>query len=538
MANLNKIGVVGAGTMGSGIALTALFADLRVTLYDISPEMLARAREYCEKYLTRKNKAENLQFLVTTQALEDLEGSDVVIEAAPEDLAIKHELFARLDEICPPPTILATNTSTLPVTSIASVVKQPERVAGMHFFNPAPILPLVEVVRAAQTSEDTIQTLLQLAEVLGKTPMVARDTPGFIVNRVARPFYGESLRLLGERVATHEQIDRIVRDGGGFRIGPFELMDLIGLDINLKAVQSVYEQNFYEPRFRPHLIQKQMVDQKTLGRKTGRGFYDYREHPEGGREEIQKASTSGEQIDRKAGQKSGILLFASGDFAPGLAELCRRAGYTVKTLEEAPKSNLDGSGLFAGLLATGASQGLKDRLQEMEEAVPDHLPILCQCADASLTEIATWMEHPERLAGFDGLFLQNGRVATLVPSPVLAEETRTRINDFFHDLERDAIWIEDSPALVLPRLVCMLVNEASFAVGEGVAGPETIDRAMQLGVNYPHGPLDWGKEIGYAQIIAVLEHLRKEFGEERYRVAPWLRKQERLSRINRIMRQG
>jgi 3-hydroxybutyryl-CoA dehydrogenase len=525
MANLNKIGVVGAGTMGSGIALTALFADLRVTLYDISPEMLARAREYCEKYLTRKNKAENLQFLVTTQALEDLEGSDVVIEAAPEDLAIKHELFARLDEICPPPTILATNTSTLPVTSIASVVKQPERVAGMHFFNPAPILPLVEVVRAAQTSPDAIQTLLQLAKRLGKTPMVARDTPGFIVNRVARPFYSESLRLLGEGVATHEQIDRIAREGGGFRMGPFELMDLIGLDINLKAVQSVYEQNFYEPRFRPHLIQKQMVDQNALGKKTGRGFYDYREAPERRREKEQIPTTVG-------GPKSGTVLVASGNWAPGLNLLCEAAGYTVEALENASRLNLDTGEFVAGVITAGAAQGLRDRLGEMEKAVPENLPILCQSADTSVIEIATWMEHPERLTGFDGLFLHSGSIATLVPSPVLDEEVRIKIEGFFHNLERDAIWIEDSPALVLPRIVCMLVNEASFAVGEGVAEPETIDRAMQLGVNYPLGPLEWGKKIGYAQVIDVLEHLRTEFGEERYRVAPWLRKQERISRIN------
>ena len=528
MANLNKIGVVGAGTMGSGIALAALYANLHVTLYDISPEVLGRAREYIEKFLSRKDKAENLQILVTTQTLEDLAGSDVVIEAAPEDLEIKHELFARLDEICPPPAILASNTSTLSVTRIASAVKQPGRVAGMHFFNPAPVLPLVEVIRAAQSSPDTIQTLMQLAEMMGKTPLVASDTPGFIVNRVARPFYGESLRLLGEGVATHAQIDRIVREGGEFRMGPFELMDLIGLDVNFSAVQSVYEQNFYEPRFRPHLIQHQMVAQNALGRKTGRGFYDYREPQAQGKEN---------RISLDINQKSGTVLLAAGDWAPGLLDLCERAGYPVEAFEGAANTIGAEQNFDVGVLASGSSQGLRVHLNEMERAIPEDLPILCQSVDTSLIEIATWMDHPERLVGFDGLFLYNGKVATAVASPVLTEEARNRVENFLQNLERDVIWVEDSPALVLPRIVCMLVNEASFAVGEGVAEPETIDQAMKLGVNYPHGPLEWGEKIGYAHVIAVLDHLHAECGEERYRVAPWLRKQERLSSIHQTKQQ-
>ena len=276
-----KIGVLGAGTMGSGIALTLLLADLPVSIYDVSEDMLARALEYLQKHLVKKGKETNLAELQLTTELADLGGSDILIEAVTEELGLKQELFARLDAICPPPAILATNTSTLSVTTIAAATSSPERVAGMHFFNPAPLLPLVEVVRGAHTSQETLQALLALAGKIGKTPVVASDTPGFIVNRVARPFYGEALRLLGERVATHDQIDRIVRLGAGFRMGPFELMDLIGIDVNFAVSRSVYEAFFHDPRFRPHPIQQRMVESGLLGRKTGRGFYEYPDNPKG-----------------------------------------------------------------------------------------------------------------------------------------------------------------------------------------------------------------------------------------------------------------
>jgi 3-hydroxybutyryl-CoA dehydrogenase len=269
-----QIGVAGAGTMGSGIALAMLLADLPVTLYDLSPAILEKAQAYIVKNLERKNRQSELSNLNLTSNLDDLHTAGIVIEAAPENLELKRELFARLDKLCPPPAILATNTSTLSVTAIAAATGTPERVAGMHFFNPAPVLPLVEVVRGPRTSADTVQTLVRLSEKLGKTAVVTRDTPGFIVNRVARPFYGEALRLLGEGAASVEKIDQVVRMGGGFRMGPFQLMDLIGIDINLAAMQSMYEQSFGEPRYRPHRIQVQMVQQNALGRKMA-WFYAY-----------------------------------------------------------------------------------------------------------------------------------------------------------------------------------------------------------------------------------------------------------------------
>jgi len=398
-----RLSVVGAGTMGSGIALTLLLAGFPVTLYEISPQIQERALEYIQNHLERKNKSNYLPNLSLCSQLQQLQGSAIIIEAIPEDLTQKQQLFALLDQICPPPVILATNTSTLPVTAIASATSHPERVAGLHFFNPAPVLPLVEVVRGAQTDRPTIQSLLTLAEKIGKTPVVTSDTPGFIVNRVARPFYGEALRILGEGVANHEQIDRIVRLGGGFRMGPFELIDLIGVDINLAAMQSMYAQSFNEPRYRPHHIQQQMVQQNLLGRKSGRGFYDYSQTTEPGEPELPLMPKS-----------SGLILMKTGNFAEGVEVICRQAGYSVYN-----GAHLRPGKPLLGIARTGKMEGLKKQLFDLDRELPPDVPLLCQCTDITITEAAGWVEHADRLVGFDGLFLAQGRVACLVGSPTV-----------------------------------------------------------------------------------------------------------------------
>lgn len=504
--------------MGSGIALAALLADRRVTLYDVDPAMLERAREYIETYLNRKQRAINIKYLRLTSDLKDLQGSSVIIEAVPEKLALKQELFKQISAICPPPVILATNTSTLPVTAIASAADSPERVAGMHFFNPAPVLPLVEVVQGAQTHPDTVQTLVLLAEIMGKSPVVARDTPGFIVNRVARPFYGEALRLVSEGIASHEQVDRVVQFGGGFRMGPFRLMDLIGIDINFAATQSMFEQTFEEPRYRPSLIQAQMVQQKALGRKTGHGFYAY--SPEALKEEEPI------ELPIQTPNPGQLILLRNGTWSPGLVDLFHQAGYELEHQEVPRRAPV------AGMITTGSDEWLEGLVTVVDQVLPPDVPLFCQCADITLTEIATWVEHPERLVGFDGLFFANGPVATLVASPILNHQIQTKVEQIITSLGREPIWIQDSPGLILPRIVCMLSNEAAFAAGEGVATIETIDKAMQLGTNYPKGPLAWAKEIGYSCVVSVLDHLYKEYGEERYRVAPMLRRWARLSQVS------
>jgi 3-hydroxybutyryl-CoA dehydrogenase len=278
------IGIVGAGTMGSGIAYVAARAECEVILHDISAEVLKRALErirHVTGVAIKKEAAEQPHFAEILSRIhprthfDDLATCEVVIEAAIEDLATKKGIFSRLSDLCGAAAVLASNTSSLSITSIAASAKNPERVAGMHFFNPPHLMNLVEVVKGHKTSDETVGTVKELAKIFGKTPVVTKDTPGFIVNRIARPFYGEALRLLGEGVSTVEEIDRIVRKGGGFKMGPFELMDLIGIDVNYEVTKSIYEQTFHEPRYRPHPIQRQMVESGLLGRKTGRGFYSY-----------------------------------------------------------------------------------------------------------------------------------------------------------------------------------------------------------------------------------------------------------------------
>jgi 3-hydroxybutyryl-CoA dehydrogenase len=283
MSDLSAVGVVGAGTMGAGIAEAAARAGCTVCLHDAFPDAVVRAVERIGGSLRRsveKGRMEAAEAkavlgrLNPANDLEDLAGSAVVIEAAPEDRALKEDLFRRLDAACPAPTVLASNTSSLSVTTLQSAVADPTRVVGMHFFNPAPVMRLVEVVAGARSGEPALVTAEALARRMDKTPVRASDTPGFIVNRVARPFYGESLRMLGEGVADVDVIDDAVRTLG-FRMGPFELMDLIGVDVNLAVTRSVWEAMFYESRYRPHPIQARLVEAGLHGRKTGRGFYGY-----------------------------------------------------------------------------------------------------------------------------------------------------------------------------------------------------------------------------------------------------------------------
>lgn len=281
---IKVIGIIGAGTMGGGIAHLAALNGFEVVLYDISGNVLKAAMARIKEEVRRRVEKGKISSPDATAALtrihprknlHDMGDADFIIEAAVEDIGVKKEILKELDRIVAPHVILASNTSSLSITAIASLTKSPESVVGMHFFNPPTILKLVEVVRGNRTSDSTVKTTCDLAVALQKTPVICRDTPGFIVNRVARPFYGEALRLLGEGVATVEEIDRIVRLEGGFPMGPFELMDLIGIDVNYAVTKSVYEQFFHEPRFRPHPIQRQMVEAGTLGRKTGKGFYSY-----------------------------------------------------------------------------------------------------------------------------------------------------------------------------------------------------------------------------------------------------------------------
>ncbi|MBP1156985.1 MULTISPECIES: 3-hydroxyacyl-CoA dehydrogenase NAD-binding domain-containing protein [unclassified Paenibacillus] len=281
---VQTVGVIGSGTMGAGIAQVISQNGFSVLLYDINEEMVQRSLsrihsqidKLFEKGKLTESESQGIKIrLRTTVQLADLQVCQIVIEAAPEKMEVKRNIFQELDPYCSKETILATNTSSFSITEIAGFTNQPERVAGLHFFNPATLMPLVEVISGLRTSEATMESLANFARSINKSPVTCKDTPGFIVNRIARPYYNEALRIMGDQMASAAQIDRIMTKAGKFRMGPFELQDMIGVDINFSTTESLHQGFFGDARFRPHYYQQRMVQSGQLGRKSGGGYYEY-----------------------------------------------------------------------------------------------------------------------------------------------------------------------------------------------------------------------------------------------------------------------
>jgi 3-hydroxybutyryl-CoA dehydrogenase len=491
------LGVVGAGTMGAGIAQLGCAAGMRTLLHDPLPEALEvgerRVRDGLGRWVAKGRADESAAGLLElAPELSDLAPCELVIEAAPERPEIKRELFERLSEACGPETVLATNTSSIPVTSLAGAAARPENVVGMHFFNPPPLMQLLEVIRADQTSADTLATARSVGEAMGKRVIVATDGPGFLVNRCGRPFYGESLRLLQERLATHEQIDRICRMGGGFRMGPFELMDLVGIDVGFAVAESFEALSFGEPRWKPSPIQARMVAAGRLGRKAGRGYYEYAE--DGG-------YRPDDPEPPNPGSREGpfVNLVGDGPLAEGLRERARAAGYELRD--------------------AGPAELIVDARVHPQAPVPGGAPVIALCASSSLAA-----RGEVGAVGFHLLPpLDEAKLVELTRAPATQTFAAEAAEDFFARLGFHAEWVEDAPGLVLGRIVSQLVNEGWFAVGEGVGSEEDVDTGLMLGLSYPRGPLEWGRAIGLEHVVAVLDGLWSERHEERFRVAPALR---------------
>jgi 3-hydroxybutyryl-CoA dehydrogenase len=500
----DTLGVVGAGTMGAGIAQLGAAAGMRTLLHDpferaLEGGSLAVRRglaKWVEKGLATEGAAGLLE---PVAALEELASCELVIEAAPERPDLKRELFARLSELCGEETVLATNTSSIPVTSLAGAAARPENVVGMHFFNPPPLMRLLEVVRADQTGERAFETARATGEAMGKEVIVAADGPGFLVNRCGRPFSGEGLRLLQERVATHEQIDRICRLEGGFRMGPFELMDLVGIDVGFEVAKSLTELSFGEPRWRPSPLQARMVAAGRLGRKTGRGWYEYAEDGSYRPPDPERRECSNARPDP-------VAVVGRGFVGEALRERARAAGLELR--EGSPAELVVDAGV------------------EPHPAPPGGAPLVVLCAASSLAA-----RREPAAVGFHLMPpLDESRLVELTRLPTTPDFAVEAAEAFFAGLGFACEWVGDAPGLVLGRIVAQLVNEAAFAIGEGVGSARDVDTGLELGLSHPRGPVVWSKAIGLPHVLAILDGLWDERREERYRAAPLLRRAVLLGR--------
>lgn len=479
------VGVVGAGTMGTGIAQVAALAGHRVLLFDAVPGAAQRGAaavaERVERLAARgrlSRPPEALELSVVDR-IEDLAPAGLIVEAVLEDLQVKRQLFCDLEAVVPLDCILATNTSSLSPTALAATLTRPQRLLGLHFFNPVPAMRLVEVVPGLGTAEAVTEAAMKTVTGWGKTAVRSMATPGFIVNRVARPFYAEAWRLLQERAASPRTVDAVLTRGAGFRMGPFELMDLIGHDVNAAVTHQVWAAFGHDPRFEPSLAQQALVDAGWLGRKAGRGVYAYAgDDPEPSPVPLPPCPPPDHLIDhgdtglRSLAERAGVALTDAGHPEHRMAELPSGARLTVS----------DGRTATALAQRVGAPVIVVDR--QSPDAAVTCMAISDGCPRAAHSEAA-------------GLLQAAGLEVHL---------------------------IDDTPGLVVTRTVAMLVNTAVDTLAAGVASAGDIDTAMRLGTNYPLGPLAWGDLWGPATVVAVLEGLEESYGDSRYRPSPLLRR--------------
>ena len=480
------VAVIGAGAMGSGIAHVAAKAGHPVFLFDTNDAALSKGIAGIKKdleFLVSKNKmtaedmAATIARITPTSELSALKNTKLVIEAIVENLDIKRKVFADLEDLLAKDAILTSNTSSISITSIAAKLKRPERLLGVHFFNPAPRMALVEIVSGVASDQHLANVLFDSAKAWGKVPVHAKSTPGFIVNRVARPYYAEGLRVLEEQIADIATIDTLMREGCGFPLGPFELMDLIGHDVNFAVTNSVFNAYFGDKRFTPSITQQELVSAGRLGRKSGQGFYDYREN----------AVKPLAKVAPACAKPKAIKLSEDTTLCQDLRSRLEKAGVEVVSAN----SNINAPTLLI--------------------------------TDGRTATIRAKDENISSLAVFD-----------LVKDMKTSERVGISFADSTSDTDKAAIigalqsaglqvsLLDDVAGLVGMRTVCMLANEASDVVTQGIASAKDIDSAMKFGTNYPIGPMTWAEQIGIKHVACVLNNLKNHYGEERYRLSPYI----------------
>ena len=495
---LNKfkiVGVIGAGTMGIGIAEVAASHNHKVYLFDMNKEYAVKAKAIMSKRLasrvergkiTQEHCQQIIDNVVIIDGLAELSDSRLVIEAIVENLEVKQKLFEQLQFICKKGTLFASNTSSISITAIASALVSPENMIGLHFFNPAPVMKLVEVVAGLRSSQESINNGLALCEFWNKTAVLAKSSPGFIVNRVARPFYGEALKMLQEQVYNPQTMD-VLMTSAGFRMGPFTLMDLIGMDINLSVSETVFENMYYDARYRPSLIQAEMVSANLLGKKTGEGFYKY---------DGTEKPTANFQTQQKAPRF--VSLSKEKTHLHSIEQSIKSSKYFVATEHEGSPSIQVGE--CAIYLSNG--QSCDQRVKSIDQKYLAQIDLMLEYESCPIIHIAFDSQCPT--------------------------EAKNHIIGMFQILNKQVLVCQDLPALVVMRTVCLLINEAADAIENGVCSENDVDLAMQKGVNYPIGLIAWAHKIGFEQVVETLDNLHQWFGDDRYRTSPWLRKHTKI----------
>ena len=502
-----RVLIAGGGTMGAGIAFVAAKAGYDVEI--VEPQAAARERASLEiaRQAERSGDPSIGRRVACTNAIPARSDAMLAIEAVSERFEVKRDVFAALAEALKPDALLATNTSSLSVGELADGVSHPQRVLGLHFFNPPVRMQLVEIVRAQQTGDDALDRAFAIVERLGKTPVLTADTPGFIVNRVARPYYLQALRALERGVASTEELDALAR-AAGFRMGPFELMDLIGLDVNLATSESIFARTA-AARFEPVELQRRMVAEGLLGRKTGAGFYSYRDG-KAERFELDVPAPAQELNPQEI-----VAVVGFGSRADELAEMLEQAYRNVQ--------RIDNDEFFDELAAQptmliDAGDGSSDRgdaIARFEASLEPECVIFTDAYATNVAACAARLRHPERLVGFGVLgSLSAVDAVEIVNSEHASDDALELAQELFAAIGRASVLVEDVPGLFLGRTVGSIVNEAMIAVAQEVAAPEDIDEAMQLGANYPVGPVAWGREIGGARLRVILKRLADAEGED------------------------
>lgn len=478
---VKTVRVIGTGVMGRGIAQICAAAGITVELADARPEVVETAvAEIGRMYdkLAGKGRMSTEEAAAATRRLVPISDPlsatdcDLVVEAVREDLDTKRELFAELERTCPQHTAFATNTSSLQVTSIATALQDPSRLAGLHFFNPVPLMRLVEVIPGARTAAHLPDALTELVRRLGHTPVRATDTPGFLVNHAGRGLVTEALQILAEDLATTEDVDRIARDVLGLKMGPFELMDLTGLDVTHPAMESIFTGYYGDPRLRPSPITRARLEAGLLGRKTGEGFYRYED------------GVKRERSEAVAPEATGATVWADDT---GLLESLAEAGVPVERGDEPSAAEIV---LVTPYGHSAASAALSARLPA------------------------------GRVCGVDPL--SNATRCTLTVHPATDPDVARAAWAALAATGRAVTIVRDAPGMIAQRLLAAIVNTSCFIAEQRLATPGDIDTAVRLALGYPRGPLEWGQQVGARRVLTILRALHSATGDPRYRPSRWL----------------